>query len=158
MGKYFWVLAGLVVVFVIYYFSGGKLTDKYSGVETMSPSPSSAVAGSVVKPATKGKTAPTSIQSYTQLVKEYEGRRIQFDERCQATPKDPTFKNGTSILLDNRSASPRTVAVGGTEHYLIAYGYKIITLSSSNLPKELLVSCGSSGNVGKILLQAQILQ
>ena len=89
---------------------------------------------------------------------EFEGRRIQFDERCQVTPQNPTYKNGTSIMLDNRSANARTVVVGGTKYDLTAYGFRIVTLSSSSVPKELAVSCGSSGNVGKILLQAQILQ
>ncbi len=122
-----------------------------------SPSP---VAGAVTKPVAKktGSAVPVSTKSYTELVKEYEGRRIQFDERCQVTPQNPTYKNGTSILLDNRSASARSVMVGGTKYDLVAYGYRIITLSSSSLPKELAVSCGSSGNVGTVLLQAQILQ
>lgn len=121
----------------------------------ISPSP---VAGAAVKSVAKQSTVPTSTKSYTELVKEYEGRRIQFDERCQVTPQGPTYKNGTSIMLDNRSASAKSVMVGGTKYDLVAYGYRVVTLSSSSLPKELAVSCGSSGNVGKILLQAQILQ
>ena len=121
-----------------------------------SPSP---IAGASAKPVAKKSTAtPTPSGNYTQLVKEYEGKRIQFDERCQVTPQNPTYKNGTSIMIDNRSSSPRSVMVGGTKYDLVAYGYRVVTLSSSSLPKELAVSCGSSGNVGKILLQAQILQ
>jgi hypothetical protein len=137
---------------------GGQWTGQYLGVETTSPSP---VKGTVVpKPGfiIKKTPAPTPAKSYSDTVKEYEGRRIQFDERCQVVPQSPTYKNGTSIMLDNRSASARSVMVGGTKYDLTAYGYKIVTLSSLSLPKELAVSCGSSGNVGKILLQAQILQ
>lgn len=161
MGKYLWMLVGVAVVAAV-YFMGGKWVGqvgKYVGVETTSPNPSS-VAGVAAKPVAKktGSTTPTSTKSYTEFVKEYEGRRIQFDERCQVTPQNPTYKNGTSIMLDNRSASARTFMVGGTRYDLVAYGYRVITLSSSSLPKELAVSCGSSGNVGKILLQAQILQ
>lgn len=120
-----------------------------------SPSPTT---GTAAKPVAKKGTTPVSGKSYTELVKEYEGKRIQFDERCQMVPKDPTFKNGTYVLLDNRSSSARTIKVGEMKYDLIAYGYQVVALSSSNLPKELLLSCGSSGNVGKILLQAQILQ
>lgn len=124
-----------------------------------SPSP---VAGTATKPVGKKSTVPAfvpaSTKSYSEFVKEYEGRRIQFDERCQVIPQNPTYKNGTSILLDNRSASVRTVMVGGMKYDLVAYGYRVVTLSSPSLPKELSLSCGSAGNVGVILLQAQILQ
>lgn len=159
MGKYLWVLVGLVIAGGI-YFMGGKWADQYIGLETTSSSPSSAN-GTVVKPGAK-KTIPTPIptstKSYTELVKEYEGKRIQFDERCQVVPKDATFKNGTSVLIDNRSASAKTVTVGSAKYDLVAYGYRIVTLSSPSLPSKLALSCGTSGNVGSILLQAQILQ
>ncbi len=151
----------LVVVAAVYFMRGKWVgqVGKYVGVETTSPSPSP-VAGAVVKPVAKkaGSTTPTSTKSYTELVKEYEGRRIQFDDRCQVTPQSSTYKNGTSVMLDNRSASPRTVMVGGVKYDFVAYGYRVVTLSNSSLPKELAVSCGSSGDVGRILLQAQILQ
>lgn len=157
MGKYLWIVV-IVAVAAVVYFMGGDWASKYTGVETKSPSPSPVAGGTVNKRVVKPSTAPVSTKSYTELVKEYEGRRIQFDERCQVIPQSPTYKNGTSVMLDNRSAGARSVMVGGTKYDLSAYGYRVITLSSSSLPKELAVSCGSSGNVGKILLQAQILQ
>ena len=154
-----WLVVVLVVVGVGAWWAYSNKMPSLSGLvgqNQLSPSP---VAGTVSKSvAKKGTATPTPSGNYTQLVKQYEGKRIQFDERCQVTPKDPTYKNGTSIMLDNRSATPRTVMVGGTKYDLVSYGYRIVTLSSSSLPKELAVSCGSSGNVGKILLQAQILQ
>lgn len=162
-GKYLWILVGVVVVVGVYLTRmRGDWTSQvsqYVGIVTASPSPSS-VAGATVKPVAKKSVAtpPVSAKSYGDAVKEYEGRRIQFDERCQVTPQNPTYKNGTIVMLDNRSASAKTVMVGGTKYDLGAYGYRIVTLSSPSLPKELTVSCGSSGNVGKILLQAQILQ
>ncbi len=157
-GKYLWILIGLVVVVAIYLGSGEK-AGQNTVINTKSPSPSSSPSKSTsVKPSVKGSPAPTPSQSYTELVKQYEGKRIQFDERCQAVPNSLTFKNGDLIMLDNRSASAKTVSIGGTKYDLVAYGYRIVTLSSPNLPKELAVGCGSSGNTGKILLQAQILQ
>lgn len=163
--KYLWILAAVVVVGGAYFMKWNG-TDQNLAGENVSPNSGlvagpvkGSVAGSVVKPVVKKSTAiPTPSGNYTALVKEYEGRRIQFDERCQITPQSPTYKNGTSIMLDNRSASVRTVMVGATKYDLVAYGYRVVTLSSSSLPKELAVSCGSSGNVGKVLLQAQILQ
>ena len=157
MGKYYWILAGVVIVVVI-YFMGGKWTGQvgqYIGIEP-SPSPSSAT-GATAKPVAKKSVTPLP-KSYTELAKEYEGRRIQFDDRCQMIPLSPTYKNGTSVMLDNRSTSTKSVTIGSVKYDLSAYGYRVITLSSSSLPKELAISCGSSGNVGRILLQAQILQ
>ena len=61
-------------------------------------------------------------------------------------------------MLDNRSGDARTITLAGTKYQLSGYGYALVTLSSQSLPKEMLLSCGSAVNVGKILLQAQILQ
>lgn len=157
MGKYLWIVV-IVAVAAVVYFMGGDWAGKYTGIVTKSPSPSPVAGVAVKKPVAKQSTAPVSAKSYSDTVKEYEGRRIQFDERCQVIPQSPTYKNGTSIMLDNRSAGARSVMVGGAKYDLSAYGYRIVALSSPSLPKELAVSCGSSGNVGKILLQAQILQ
>ncbi|KKR02672.1 MAG: hypothetical protein UT29_C0001G0152 [Candidatus Yanofskybacteria bacterium GW2011_GWA1_39_13] len=156
MGKYSWIVVGVVVLVAI-YFMGGDWMGKKTGDEvvSLSPSPSSKV---VAKTVTKTSPTPTSTKSYTELVKEYEGRRIQFDQYCQATPKDITYKNGTSIMLDNRSGDARTITLADAKYQLSGYGYAVVTLSSQSLPKEMLLSCGAGINVGRILLQAQILQ
>ncbi len=159
-GKYLWILAAVVVVVGLYFMRGNPVVQNLGGGNNLYPS-SSSVPGAVVKPVVKKPgvtTTPVYTKSYGDAVKEYAGRVIQFDERCQVTPQGPTYKNGTRIMLDNRSASARTVMIGTTKYDLGAYGFRIVTLSSPNLPKELAVSCGSSGNVGNILLQAQILQ
>ena len=156
MRKYLWVMVIVAVVAAV-YFMGGDWGGKYTGVDIKSPSPSSLVGGSN-KPVVTRSPSPVSTKSYTELVNEYDGRRIQFDQYCQATPKSVTYKNGTSIMLDNRSGDARTITLAGTKYQLSGYGYTLVTLSSSSLPKEMLFSCGSAVNVGKILLQAQILQ
>jgi hypothetical protein len=102
-------------------------------------------------PAKSGTAKQTVI--YTDLVKKYEGRRIQFDINCQAIPNNITYKNGTEVMFDNRSGDARIITVGGVQHQLAGYGYKILTLTSSSLPKNLLISCGAAVNVGQILLQ-----
>ncbi len=155
-----WLVVVLVVVGVGAWWMYSKNLPSLPGLgdlnqSNVSPSP---VAGTTAKPVVKKSTAPVSAKSYSDAVKEYEGRRIQFDDRCQMTPQGPTYKNGTSVMLDNRSASTKSVMIGSAKYDLSAYGYKIVTLSSPSLPKELAVNCGSSGNIGKILLQAQILQ
>ncbi|MEK7506554.1 MAG: hypothetical protein AAB566_00670 [Patescibacteria group bacterium] len=161
MNKYLWVLVIVVAAAAVYFLAGAKSQQYlgYLGLESISPSPSDTPVGTAAKKtATKVATpGPTPSQPYSQLVKEYEGRRIQFDDRCQAIPKDPTYKNGTAIMLDNRSAQVRVVTVGGVQYSLAGYGYRLLSLSSPSLPKELSISCGLVLNVGRILLQAQIL-
>ena len=101
----------------------------------------------------KKPSAVTQSQTYTQLVKEYEGRRIQFDINCQSVPSSSAYKNGTKIMFDNRSGDARTITVAGVQYNLSGYGYKILTLSSPTLPKTILLSCGAAVNVGQVLLQ-----
>ena len=100
----------------------------------------------------QGGTA-NQTQTYTTLVKQYEGRRIQFDIYCQAIPKNVTYKNGTKVMFDNRSGDARIITIGGVQYNFPGYGYKVLTLSSNTLPKTLLLSCGAAVNVGQILLQ-----
>lgn len=146
----------IVVAVVIVYFWIGKKPDFVGNLLT-SPTPTASPTPVSKAPAKKpGTTAPSG--DYTTLVKQYEGRRIQFDDRCQPVPLSPTYKSGTSIMLDNRSSQSRVIKVGDTSYSLSGFGYRIITLSSTSLPKEYPVSCGSAGNVGKILLQATISQ
>ncbi len=94
----------------------------------------------------------TNPMSYAQALAKYKDARIQLDEKCQANPSYATYKNGTSVMIDNRSTSARTVKVGAT--YIIkAYGFKIVNLSSSILPVRWLVDCGKSQNVATIFIQ-----
>ena len=158
------ILILVVVVLVVglgYWLMGrdGNLVGDYmSPGEGTSPT-SSPAAKAPAKPKS-GAVAPVSTPSkpYSDLVKEYEGRRIQFDERCQPVPNSSTYKNGTSVMLDNRSSKPVTVKLGDKSYSLIGYGYQVVNLSSPSLPKEMTVSCGTAGNVGKVLLQANLNQ
>ncbi len=103
------------------------------------------------KGAAAKKPAAASM-SYAQALETYKDRRIQFDKACQATPNNVTYKNGTKIMLDNRAGVARTININGAVS-LPAYGFKIVTLSSSTLPKTILVDCGTGQNVATILIQ-----
>ena len=151
----------VVVVFIGAWWSYSNkmpsLNDLgYKNQPSSSPTPApKVVIKQVVK---KTGSATASVKTYNELVKEYEGRRIQFDINCQAVPNSVTYKNGTTIMLDNRSGDSRVVTLDGTRYQLAGYGYATVTLSGQSLPKEMSLSCGAAINVGKILLQAQILQ
>ncbi len=98
----------------------------------------------------------TSNLSYTQLVALYGDKRIQFNQDCQAQPGSMVLKNGTGILLDNRSNKTQVIGLNGKIYTLVPYGYRVVTVSSPTLPKALGVSCNNSVNTGTINLQANI--
>lgn len=92
--------------------------------------------------------------SYAQALAKYKDTRIQLgtDASCNATPNNMTFKNGTTVMIDNRSPKDRTVKLGAT-YNIKGYGFRIVTLSSSTLPATWLMDCGAQQNVATILLQ-----
>ena len=96
-------------------------------------------------------TNPKTI-SYTQALVKYKNARLQLDERCQASPSNMSFKNGTNIMIDNRSGKTRLVKAG-FDFSVKAWGFKIINLTSATLPVTWYVDCDSSQNVATILLQ-----
>lgn len=150
--KRLWYVVAVVVVLVVLAVAlRGK--GGWSGLSTESPtvSPSASVApGTTPKTSVKSPVIPAS---YSDAVLEYANRRIQFDMYCQATPVNSTYKNGTSIMLDNRSGDARIIVVGGVQYRLAGYGWRIITLSVKTLPATLAVDCGAARNVSKILVQ-----
>ena len=126
--------------------------DQYAVQSSVSPTPTPIPSKAVVKKSPVSGTAEQTL-AYSEVVKQYAGRQIQFDANCQAIPTQTTFKNGTSIMFDNRSGDARTIKIGDVSYVFPGYGYKLLTLSSSTLPKTLNLNCGSAVNVGSILLQ-----
>jgi len=145
-----WIFV-LIFVAAIFVALAVLMSDTEKQKEAVIPQLSGQETGSSVAPKT-GSTA-TQTQTYTALVKQYEGRRIQFDMGCQAIPGQATFKNGTKVMFDNRSGDARIITIGGIQYNFAGYGYKILTLTSKTLPSNILLSCGAAVNVGQILLQ-----
>ncbi len=106
---------------------------------------------SVNAPATP--TAPVVTLSYQEALAQYADARIQIDSTCQVSPNNVTYKDGTSIMLDNRSSVSRTIGGLGSTFSIKAYGFKIVKLSSNTLPATLLMNCDGSQNVATILIQ-----
>ncbi len=105
------------------------------------------------KPATGGSSVSTvPDMSYSDAIKAYEGRRMQFDQSCVTSPYQHTYKNGTKIMLDNRASVSRTIKIGQTVT-VPAYGYKIVTLSANTFPSTILVDCDAKQNVATIIVQ-----
>lgn len=151
--KYMLVLVIVLAVFGAMLYKYGRNSDNS---ESTSPTPEASASTS---PAAGGSgTGQTSRVfgeniSYSDAVKKYADRRIQFDAYCQGLPKNPVFKNNTSVMFDNRSGDARWITLDGVRYNFPGYGFKIITLSSAKLPHTVNVDCGSAQNVMTILLQ-----
>lgn len=156
--KKLWIIVAIIIIAIgAWWMKGGSVPGVPLYDATATPSSAAQASKSPVAIAKKTATpAPTQTSTYTQLVTQFGSNRIQFDANCRATPSTVSFKNGTQILLDNRANQSRTISVGGTNYYLGAYGYQVITLSSSTLPKKLDVSCNNQINAATINLQATI--
>jgi hypothetical protein len=147
---YLMILFGIIAVCGAVFLSSYNQNMEQLQKLVSSPQPTP-IPGATYAPVKAGTANQT--QTYTQLVSQYKDRRIQFDARCQAIPSNVTYKNGTSVMFDNRSGDARIITIGGVKYNFAGYGYKVITLSNPSLPKTLLLSCGAAVNVGQILLQ-----
>jgi hypothetical protein len=148
--KNLWI--GLVVVIIIFCVMFWFFR-KASAPETTSNN-----SIPVVNPAENINTNNTGVStakpsiSYANALIKYKNARLQLDKTCQADIDKMTFKNNSSLMIDNRAPVARTVKVGST-FSIKAYGFKIIQLSSSTLPATWFVDCDKSQNVATILIQ-----
>lgn len=156
-----WAVVAIVAVIIIgrWATSGGdnriaQVSPSPSGIVVASASPSASASPVVSRVATPkpAVSAPVSAmpETYADALKRYENARFQFDQYCQTKPAVASYKNGATVMLDNRSGDPRIVAVGGVQYNLTGYGWKIITLSAKKLPITLFIDCGGAKNVAQI--------
>lgn len=156
-----WSVVVIVAVILVGRWATGDRDDEMvqaspspSGVVTASVSPSvsaSPVASRIGAPKPAVSAPVTAMpETYAEALKRYENARFQFDQYCQTKPAVASYKNGATVMLDNRSGDPRIVAVGGVQYNLAGYGWKIITLSAKTLPTTLFIDCGGAKNVAQI--------
>ncbi len=146
--KNMYFILGIIAFFVVILIWAMKGNEPIGARLNKSPEPSSGYTNSLEVPGSGGK-----LLSYTQAVKEYQGRIVQFDAMCQAHPNNFTVKNGTAVMFDNRSGDGRWFSLNNFGYYLKGYGFTVITLSSRKLPLTVVVDCGSAQNVAQILIQ-----
>jgi ABC-type cobalt transport system substrate-binding protein len=153
------VYAVIAIVIVLAIFLARIITKKPATNETGLNENTSAIeqvdttTKPAYKPTTKPVVTPAVKMSYTNAVAQYGSNRIQFGANCQATPASATYKNNTSVVLDNRSGAARSIDIDGTVYKIPAYDYAIATVYSNTLPKTVLVDCGNQQNVATILIQ-----
>jgi hypothetical protein len=95
---------------------------------------------------------PNEQLNYSQALERYNARRIQLDASCQSSPRGMSVKNGTHIMIDNRSNMNRTIILD-TAYNIPAYGFKIVQIKSSALPATWLLDCDNFQNVATILVE-----
>jgi len=64
-----------------------------------------------------------------------------------------TYKAGTQVMFDNRSAVARAINFNGHIYNIAADGFAIITMTAAKYPATVLVDCGKSQNVATVLIQ-----
>ena len=157
--RYVWLLAIVVVLGLVVW--SGKLNKPTSQVGS-SPMPSDAAytppgSSTVPRASVKPKTPTASVGAapvaYGDALKQYAGRVMQFNANCQVSPNQIVVKNGSSVMFDNRSGDSRWISLNGVGYQISGYGFRILPMTSKNLPETVVVDCGSAQNVGKVIVQ-----
>lgn len=159
--KILWSVSAVVVIVVvlIVIFSDGKkdmvvvpvnennpeVVDEVEGVEDTTEGSISASGGT--------STTLGERLTYQQAIATYEDKRIQFNADCKATPSNMTYKDGTYLMLDNRSAGSLTIKIGTSSYPIGGYAFKIVKLANVNRSISILVDCNERQNVATILVQ-----
>ena len=84
-----------------------------------------------------------------------DGYRIQVNN-CSAQPPRITVKNGSQIMLDNRSAQSAQIQLGGKSYNLAAYDFRLVTVSAAKLPQTLQMDCRVGSKIGKNIAQVTL--
>jgi hypothetical protein len=151
-----------IVVIIVLGWVWMSMINKSNTTENGTPAEQTATSSNPVATTTvvNKKTSvalpnqPVSM-SYQNALETYkENKRIQLSGTnfCQANPNNVTYKNGTSIMIDNRSAQTHTIKIGSA-YTIEGYGFRIIKLSSATLPVTFFMDCDVQQNIAKILLQ-----
>ena len=150
-----WVLMGLVAIVLVWVVVW--LVARSSRVTPVVEAPAPAPVVEVSKPAPV-VIAPSKVtpkMSYADAFALYSKTRVQLGAKCNPTPFAPVYKNGATIMIDNRSGENRIVAVGETTYHVNAYDYVLATLSypEATLPVKVLLDCGNTQNVATLTVE-----
>ena len=154
-------LIGIVLIVVIGWFivssfntPNGTGTVSETATTTSEATTENGATTTVKRPAAPivGQPVSLSYQKALELYKDNKRIQISGADFCQVSPNNVVYKNGTSIMIDNRSSKTRTIKIG-TTYTIPGYGFRIVKLSSGTLPATILMDCDQQQNVAKILLQ-----
>ena len=155
--KYLWIVGVLVILLAVVVFmvmknqSAKTNSTAYNTETTTSQTPTEDSAMTKDTPVTPA--AKSNNISYNDALKKYGTNRIQIQQSCQAVPNNVVYKNGTTIMLDNRASITHVIKIDSKTYTIKAYDYTTVKLSSSTLPHTVLMDCDKSQNVATILIQ-----
>lgn len=101
-------------------------------------------------PQVSGQQTIKTTLTYSQMVAQYQNKKIDFGENCKITPSSTTFKNKTQILLNNTSSVSQKVTVGKTSYTIPSHSYNFQILYVATVPGNLTASCGTNSVTLKI--------
>ncbi|HSE56528.1 MAG TPA: hypothetical protein VLB02_00350 [Candidatus Paceibacterota bacterium] len=105
-------------------------------------------AGAELSPAPE--SAAPKVLSRTEAAAKYAGQRMEFSLDCKAAPATVAVKQGATVMLDNQSNKPHTVALAGKLYAIGAYKYRTVTLATlGSFP----VACDEAQNAGAFIVQ-----
>lgn len=91
--------------------------------------------------------------SYDAAVNKFWNMRIQFGENCVATPAVSTFKNGTELMIDNRSTQDKVFTVNGSSYPIAAHDYAVVPFTATTSPQKFTINCGVMQNAATVTVQ-----
>ena len=100
------------------------------------------------------KVATTVALSFSDAVRIYANKRIQFNQDCVPSPYQVSFKKGATIMLENGANKTRVIRLDDVPYTIKAYGFVLVTLTTNaTLPHNIMVDCGNCQNNATINLQ-----
>ncbi len=153
--KNLWMGIGAVVVLALIVW---MVTKGDSGIKVPLEEDMTTENEVVIEPKedrTKGSVntaVPVAPLSYQEALNKYADARIQIGVSCQVTPANSTYKNGTTLMLDNRTSESKDIKLG-TAFSIAPYSFKLVKLESANLPATWLMDCDNMRNVATVFIQ-----
>ncbi|MEK7228290.1 MAG: hypothetical protein AAB681_02970 [Patescibacteria group bacterium] len=86
---------------------------------------------------------------YSDFIKLYGDKRIQFDDNCGASPSSASFSVGDIFILDNRSSKVQAVKFIDDLYALPPFHVRVFELKRQGIFN---IDCGSSKNVAKVIV------
>jgi hypothetical protein len=148
----------IILVIVLALVAYGLLTNSSNPVPvvnnntTTNPNTTTSITNTNTNVGDVNVNTPLETISYGEALVIYKDFSIQFDTACQANPNNVVYRNGTNIMIDNRSPFTRTIKIGSV-YTVEPYGFKIIKISSTFWPVKWIVSCDKSQDVATIIIQ-----
>ena len=138
--------------------SGGdkteNVTDNRTVLTSPTPSPSPLPKSTVVKPTPTLTVEIIGSYGYWADILDPIDRRMVLDKDCASiAPSQVAYPNNVQVMLDNTASSEaRVLKIGTTAYSLDAYEWRLVNLSSNNLPAKLVMFCGSM-ELGQVELE-----